>query len=120
MVTSKADIIAQLRRDLLPLQGFKPVSGTNENVGLGQINYSFLNASFPVGAMHEFISSDKNDNTEITLSDSKGQILFKSTVMVVNGINNYHLSNLNLAPGIYYFQISNDNFVSKNIKHIIQ
>jgi len=68
----------------------------------------------------EFISSDKNDNTEITLSDSKGQILFKSTVMVVNGINNYHLSNLNLAPGIYYFQISNDNFVSKNIKHIIQ
>ena len=63
MVTSKADIIAQLRRDLLPLQGFKPVNGTNENVGLGQINYSFPNASFPVGAMHEFISSDKEDST---------------------------------------------------------
>src|SRR6266705_2992833 len=63
MVTSKADIIARLRRDLLPLQGFKPVSGTNENVGLGQINHSFPNASFPIGAIHEFISAAKEDST---------------------------------------------------------
>lgn len=63
MVTSKADIIARLRRDLLPLQGFKPVSGTYENIGLGQINHSFPNASFPVGAMHEFISVDKEGST---------------------------------------------------------
>jgi protein ImuA len=63
MVTSKADIIARLRRDLLPLQGFKPVSGTNENVGLGQIDHSFPNASFPIGAMHEFISANTEDST---------------------------------------------------------
>jgi protein ImuA len=63
MVTSKADIIARLRRDLLPLQGFNPVGGTNENVGLGQINHSFPNRSFPVGAMHEFISADAEDST---------------------------------------------------------
>jgi protein ImuA len=48
---------------LLSLQGFKPVSGTNENVGLGQINHSFPNASFPIGAMHEFISADAEDST---------------------------------------------------------
>ena len=63
MVTSKADIIARLRRDLLPLQGYTPVSGVNENVGLGQINHSFPNASFPIGAMHEFISADKEGST---------------------------------------------------------
>jgi len=63
MVTRKEDIIAGLRRDLLPLQGFKPVSGTNVSVGLGQINDSFPNASFPIGAIHEFISSDTEDST---------------------------------------------------------
>jgi protein ImuA len=63
MLTSKADIIARLRKDLLPLQGYKPVNGVHENVGLGQINHSFPNASFPVGAMHEFISADKEDST---------------------------------------------------------
>jgi len=63
MITSKADIIAQLRRDLLALQGFKPVSDNNENVGLGEINHSFPNASFPIGAMHEFISAGKEDST---------------------------------------------------------
>jgi len=63
MVTSKADIIARLRRDLLPLQGFKPVGGTNENVGLGQINNCFPNSSFPIGAMHEFISADAEHST---------------------------------------------------------
>lgn len=63
MVTSKEDIIARLRRDLLPLEGFKAITGTNENVGLGEINYSFPNASFPIGAMHEFISSDTEGST---------------------------------------------------------
>src|ERR1700730_1187391 len=63
MVTSKADIIARLQRDLLPLQGFKPVSGTNENVGLGKINHSFPDASFPIGVMHEFISANIEDST---------------------------------------------------------
>ena len=61
MITGKADIIARLRRDLLSLQGFKQVRDTDASVGLGKINYSFPNGSFPVGAMHEFISSGKED-----------------------------------------------------------
>jgi protein ImuA len=63
MLTSKTDIITQLRRDLLSLQGFKSLSSTDPDIGLGPINHSFPNASFPVGAMHEFISSDKEGAT---------------------------------------------------------
>jgi protein ImuA len=63
MVKGKADIIARLRRDLLPLQGFKPASDTDTNVGLGQVNHSFPNDSFPIGAMHEFISGKTEDST---------------------------------------------------------
>jgi len=56
MTTAKADILAQLQKDILPLEGYKPVSGRmGESVGLGVINQAFPNAQFPLGAVHEFI-----------------------------------------------------------------
>lgn len=62
MAGSKADIIAQLQRDILPLQGFKTVSkNTALDAGLGPIKNAFPNASFPLGAIHEFISSGMED-----------------------------------------------------------
>jgi protein ImuA len=58
MLTSKADIIAQLQKDILPLQGFKTASkNAIGDVGLGVIKNAFPNNQFPVGAVHEFISS---------------------------------------------------------------
>jgi len=57
MLTSKADIITQLQKDILPLQGFKITSkNTAGAVELGVINNAFPNNQFPVGAVHEFIS----------------------------------------------------------------
>lgn len=62
MPTSKAEIIAQLQKDILPLQGFKPIpNGESVDAGLGRIKYAFPNASFPLGAVHEFCCSGAED-----------------------------------------------------------
>lgn len=62
MTGSKADIIAQLQRDILPLQGYKTISkNTVLDAGLGPIKDAFPNGSFPLGAIHEFISTDLED-----------------------------------------------------------
>ncbi len=64
MCTSKAAIIAQLQKDILPLQGFKTApKNTDEDVGLGIIKNAFPNNQFPVGAVHEFISVSPEEAT---------------------------------------------------------
>jgi protein ImuA len=62
MKASKADTIAQLQRDILPLQGYKPVTGNiGFDAGLGIIKEAFPNASFPLGAIHEFFCTGAED-----------------------------------------------------------
>ena len=89
MLPAKETIIAQLQRDILPLQGFKPTL-EKMTMGLGAIERSFPNYSFPLGAVHEFICPDveavsatggfiasilsklmKNDNASIWMSSSQ-------------------------------------------------
>ena len=56
---SKKDIINQLQKSILLMQGFTPpVSGAADSVGLGPIEAAFPNAVFPTGAIHEFLSSE--------------------------------------------------------------
>lgn len=67
MPAAKADIIEQLRNEILPLQGFHSVpSESFIDPGLGPVNDSFPNRRFPIGAVHEFISSDANDSAATT------------------------------------------------------
>ncbi|MGZ8510953.1 MAG: ImuA family protein [Chitinophagaceae bacterium] len=62
MPSSKANIIAQLQKDILPLQGFKStLNSTTIDVGLGAINIAFPNELFPLGAVHEFICRGPED-----------------------------------------------------------
>lgn len=57
MTGSKQDIIAKLQRDLLPLQGFKTSSNNSIlDSNIGQIKNAFPGNTFPLGAIHEFIS----------------------------------------------------------------
>jgi protein ImuA len=64
MPTTKADIIAQLRRDILPLQGIRPtLSIPHLDFGLGPLKYAFPNASFPLGVVHEFCYNRIEDAT---------------------------------------------------------
>jgi len=54
---TKKDIINQLQKRILLMQGFlPPVSGAADSVGLGPIEAAFPNAVFPGGAIHEFLS----------------------------------------------------------------
>lgn len=64
MIIRKADIITQLRRDVLALQGFKTALGnTPIDAGLGLIKHAFPNSTFPIGAMHEFLCAGREDET---------------------------------------------------------
>jgi protein ImuA len=63
MQPTKADIIAQLQRDILPLQGFKPLNQSAINIALGPLNNAFPNAVFPLGAIHEFLSPGPEHST---------------------------------------------------------
>lgn len=59
---TKAEIIARLQKEILPLQGLRPaLNNTALNTALGPIRYAFPDASFPLGAIHEFISSGMED-----------------------------------------------------------
>jgi protein ImuA len=64
MPATKADIIARLQRDMLLLQGLKPaLPGTAMDAGLGMMRHAFPNASFPVGAVHEFYCTHTESET---------------------------------------------------------
>ncbi|RXK85944.1 ImuA family protein [Filimonas effusa] len=53
----KAEIIARLQREILPLQGFKPAQEPAIDMGWNELNNAFPNATFPLGAVHEFLSN---------------------------------------------------------------
>lgn len=55
---TKKDIINQLQKSILLMQGFTPpVSATADSVGLGPIEAAFPNAVFPTGTIHEFLNA---------------------------------------------------------------
>ncbi|HEX8041759.1 MAG TPA: Error-prone repair protein ImuA [Chryseosolibacter sp.] len=57
----RADIIAELRANILRLEGFRPASHAGTDLGLGSIKDAFPNATFPLGAIHEFLSARAED-----------------------------------------------------------
>jgi protein ImuA len=55
--SQKKDIIHQLQKDILSMQGHKAMPGNGRfESGLGPIENSFPNHTFPTGAVHEFLS----------------------------------------------------------------
>ena len=66
MITSRADIIADLQRQLLPLQGYKKPSQETIPVDLGVISEAFPYNNFPTGAIHEFITASPSDMAATT------------------------------------------------------
>ena len=63
MPALKADIITQLKKELLALQGFRPLVHSHQQIDLGTINHSFPNSQFPLGANHEFICNSSESLT---------------------------------------------------------
>lgn len=59
---SKADIIESLQKEILPLEGYKPVmTNVLPAIDLGPVNASFPNKTFPLGAVHEFLYDSAED-----------------------------------------------------------
>jgi protein ImuA len=62
MTGTKADIIGQLQKEILSLQGFKPTLNNSKlDTGLGPIKNAFPNKSFPLAAIHEFTTANAED-----------------------------------------------------------
>jgi protein ImuA len=62
MQATKANIIAQLQKDILPLQGCKRSSnGDSVDAGLGPIKDAFPDSIFPFNAVHEFFCTGKEE-----------------------------------------------------------
>ena len=55
--SAKNTLIQQLQREVLSMQRLKKVSGQNLNIGLWEVEKAFPDQTFPLGAVHEFISS---------------------------------------------------------------
>jgi protein ImuA len=53
-MSSKAEILARLQKDILSLQGFKHTAQPVDDIGLGRITEAFPNRAFPFAALHEF------------------------------------------------------------------
>ncbi|ACU04604.1 MULTISPECIES: ImuA family protein [Pedobacter] len=59
MPESNIDIINQLRKDILQLEGFKPPTAAAVSVmGLGLLEATFPNGIFPIGVVHEFLGAE--------------------------------------------------------------
>ena len=61
MQLAKQDIIQQLQKEVLSMQRLKKGSGQSLNTGLWEVEKAFPDHTFPLGAVHEFISNAKED-----------------------------------------------------------
>jgi len=58
---AKNELIQQLQKEVLSIQRLKKASGPNLNTGLWEVEKAFPDETFPLGAVHEFISNAKED-----------------------------------------------------------
>ena len=82
MQAAANDIIKELQKSILSLQGFKHIAGnTPLQFGWGPLEQSFPNSTFPVGAIHEFLN-DKSEDAAATYGFIAGLL---STLMHSGG-----------------------------------
>jgi protein ImuA len=109
ITSSKASIIAQLQRDILPLQAFtKRKDQTTVNVLPPVIQNSFPNAQFPLSAVHEFICN-KAEDTACASGFVSGLL---SSVMRNGGVSIWiNSSGTIFPPALKYFGIEPDKII---------
>lgn len=109
METSKANIIAQLQKDILPLQGCRLATGDiGFDAGLGFIKHAFPNASFPLGAIHEFFCGGTED-----VAATSGFIAgILSEIMKIGGVTIWiSSSQMIFPPALKSFGIEPDKII---------
>lgn len=119
MRAEKATIISQLQKDILLLQGFKPANGDGVDIGLGPITEAFPNATFPLGAIHEFLSGGHE-----MAAASSGFIAGLLAPLMGSGGTSLWISASRklLPPALISFGIQPDRFIFidlQNEKHVL-
>ncbi|HLO82989.1 MAG TPA: hypothetical protein VK166_18630 [Chitinophagaceae bacterium] len=109
MELSKADIIARLNQEILPLQGYKPALQKNRpDLGLGLIEKSFPNQVFPLAAIHEFCCKEQEDEAA-----TGGFISGLLSNILVNGGTTLWISSSPIVfpPALQYFGLRPEHFI---------
>ena len=112
-MTERATIISQLQNEINLLQGFKPGKSHDVDMGLGPIKYAFPDASFPLGAVHEFISTGAED-----LAATNGFLAGLLKPMMKNGGTALWISVSRslFPPALASFGIQPDRFIFIDLK----
>jgi uncharacterized repeat protein (TIGR02543 family) len=68
----------------------------------------------------DFYSHDLTGPSSVSVSDSRGLIVYRQDVLVEKGSNVFHIEDLEATPGIYYIQVSNGTTNSYIVKHSLR
>jgi protein ImuA len=106
---SNQTMYEKLQQDILELQGFKQPTGSYEiDFGLGPIADAFPNHTFPVGAIHEFIT-DSPANAAATTGFMAGLL---GTLMKNDGICLWiSINRMIFPPGLKFFGVEPDRVI---------
>ena len=108
MVKKRADIVEKLQTEILRLQGFKPAGNITIDLGLGPIVQCLPDKTFPLGAVHEFLSAG-NEDVAATSGFIAGLL---SPLMGTNGTSLWISSSRTLfPPALKSFGIQPDRFL---------
>lgn len=108
MSLSKATILAKLQSDILRLEGFKSERTIKLDNGLTPILDALPNGSLPIGAVHEFLTTQAED------AASTGGFIagLLSSLMSANGATLWISSSRKVfPPGLKMFGIEPDRFI---------
>jgi len=101
------------------MEMFDPVSANCE-----EVSQTTTVSTYPNPSNNSFYISLFTEEMEgegvITLTDSKGTIVYSQVVSIQNGNSIFHVNDLNVAPGMYYIQVTNGNNSTDIVKHSLR
>jgi len=114
MLTQRADILFQLQKEILQLQGFKRL-GSDDLIRpvLGPIDSSFPNGVFPLASIHEFLTTSAED-----IAATSGFIsCLLSSLMSNRGVTAWIAPSQTIFPAaIKFFNVEPDKIIFINAK----
>ena len=104
------------------------IDGTSKEYGIINVSCSGTSKGYfsaypnPSTGSFQVILNDKNliGSGVLTLRDTKGSELLNRNIEVKPGINLFSVTDLNLAPGVYYIQIVNGERATDVLKEVIR
>jgi len=109
----RTDVFAALQADIMRLQGFTVKQNNAADVGLGPLKEAFPQGAFPLGAVHEFLSTGAEE-TSATAGFMAGML---SSLMGTKGTLLWVSSRRTLfPPALKAFGLAPDRFIFADIQ----